>query len=103
MPDTPSPEKFEAWVHYSQPDAQNGTLQFCPRCAADLSYWVAFKDEPPRQYYKTVGVEIRGKYDGVLYWAHWGCHAWQRWPESHLLHSVAQPIIEQVNDAWKAE
>jgi Zn ribbon nucleic-acid-binding protein len=34
----------------------------------------------------VVGVEVRGVYDGVLYWECLSCgHRWHRWPEGHEL------------------
>lgn len=54
----------------------------CPRCGA--------KD--------PAMVEIRGAYDGGLYWL---CQsdgfAWHRWPTGHYLNHRAQPYIDKVN------
>jgi hypothetical protein len=41
-------------------------------------------------YLRTIGVELRGVYDGVLYWMCPDCGGtWHRWPEGHELRSRA--------------
>lgn len=47
----------------------------------------------------AIGVEIRGAYDGVLYWQCGHCgYAFHRWPEGSPLRERAQHYI----DAWNA-
>lgn len=51
-------------------------------------------DSAPRHYSRTIGVNIPGVYDGVLYWACPDCGGtWHRWPEGHHLRRRAQPWI----------
>ena len=64
------------------------TPRTCPNCEADL------RGEPipaeltgsgfyakGEHYSRVVGVEVRGVYDGVLYWQCPDCgHKWHRWP-----------------------
>lgn len=44
----------------------------------------------------VVGVEVRGVYDGVLYWV---CTAdrvsWNRWPKGHYLHAKAEQELSR--------
>jgi hypothetical protein len=43
------------------------------------------------------GVEVRGVYDGVLFWVCPDCnHAWHRWEDPHVRRR-AQPYIDQHN------
>lgn len=70
----------------------------CPRCETDLEYEI---DGHP--YSKVAGVEVRGVYDGALYWAHYECHAWQRWEPTHRLHDKAQKYIDIVNKEWSRD
>ena len=40
---------------------------------------------------RVIGCEVRGVYDGVLYWLCGDCeHKWNRWPEGHYLHQRAE-------------
>lgn len=49
-------------------------------------------------YSRKIGMEIRGVYDGVLYWICPDCGiAWQRWPEHYYIYDIAQPYIEAHN------
>jgi len=42
------------------------------------------------------GVEVRGVYDGVLYWECPACqHAWSRWPEGSPMHKKAVEMIDK--------
>ena len=45
-----------------------------------------------------VGIEIRGVYDGVLYWRCGKCNkAWHRWPKDECprLHAAAEPYVNK--------
>lgn len=59
----------------------------CPKCG----------DKNP------IMVEVRGQYDGGLYWLcnfdhdGDGAFAWHRWPNGHYLNHRAQQFIDQVN------
>ncbi len=40
---------------------------------------------------RKIGVEVMGVYDGVLYYVCPDCKgAWNRWPEDHYLHGLAE-------------
>lgn len=69
-------------------------MEHCPMCGEDVTYWV----NGVGPYYRITGVEVRGVYDGVLYWMHDCGKAWQRWPEGHRLHSIAALYIAAVNE-----
>jgi hypothetical protein len=61
----------------------------CPRCGG------ADKE--------IIGVEIRGVYDGVLYWECGVCnHAWNRWPVEHALFDLAAIHLARL-EAARAE
>lgn len=71
----------------------------CPHCGT--SQQGKEIPEADRQYYgyvthgsRTIGIEVRGVYDGVLYWACPDCRGtWHRWPEGHYLHKRAAKYI----------
>lgn len=45
-------------------------------------------------YSRTIGVEIRGVYDGVLYWQCPDCGGkWHRWPEGHPYRAQAERYV----------
>lgn len=47
----------------------------------------------------SIGVEVRGVYDGVLYWQCDYCgHAWQRWPDGSRQHEQAKKYIDMQNE-----
>lgn len=49
-------------------------MEDCPSCKADLRTSVNGVE-----YYRTIGMEVRGMYDGVLFWICPDCdHAWPR-------------------------
>jgi transposase-like protein len=57
----------------------------CPQCGNDVPA-------------KTIGYEVRGVYDGVLFWICAECNtAYQRWGHQDRLHDVARPYIEEHN------
>lgn len=46
-----------------------------------------------------IGMEVRGVYDGVLFWWCSNCgEAWHRWPEGSILWEKAKPYIASVNE-----
>jgi Zn ribbon nucleic-acid-binding protein len=60
----------------------------CPSCKTD----------------DIIGVEVWGKYDGVLYWECLGCgHRWHRWPEGHYLRARAEPYIQRPEPSGPAK
>ena len=79
---------------------------FCPHCGfdlrasripqehIDLGYYGPPTTEP-KYYYSTIGVQIRGVYDGVLFWQCPKCSGrWHRWPEGHFLRERAEKHIK---------
>lgn len=74
----------------------------CPHCDKDL------RDKPipedvrefygEKEYYmKTIGVEIYGLYDGVLFWMCPFCEGkWHRWPEGDYRREKAENYFEQM-------
>lgn len=73
-------------------------IEICPGCQEDLTYVVR-----GTQYSKATSVEIRGVYDGGLFYAHTresgGCGlAWHRWPEGHHLRARASLYLTEWND-----
>lgn len=53
----------------------------CPHCAVDLAY----VGESGQRFSHRIGVEIRGVYDGVLFWACPECWTpWHRW-DDHMV------------------
>lgn len=58
-----------------EPETTDLDPRACPKCGADLRIG---------PYSRTIGIECRGIYDGVLFWACPDCrHGWHRWPESN--------------------
>jgi hypothetical protein len=70
------------------------SVEMCPLCGRVLSYEVDGKT-----YSKATLVEIRGVYDGGLFYADMdGCgFAWHRWPEDHYLRERAETYLESWN------
>lgn len=61
----------------------------CPHCASNLIY-----EKNSRMYERTIGVEVRGVYDGVLFWQCPDCAGrWHRWPEQHPYRELAERYI----------
>ena len=52
----------------------------CPECEAPAG--------------QLIGHEVRGVYDGVLFWSCGACgHIWNRWPFGHHLWEKAEKIV----------
>ncbi len=65
-----------------------------PRC-----FCLPYGDKPveERFFSRIIGIEIRGVYDGVLFWQCPDCGGrWQRWSE-HDMMAKAQPYIDGVD------
>lgn len=61
----------------------------CPHCGADLRGPKIPNSD--RHYSRRIGIEVRGVYDGVLFWQCPDCGGKQnRWPEDHPRHAVAE-------------
>lgn len=73
-------------------------VEMCPLCSRVLSHEV-----DGVTYSKATLVEIRGVYDGGLFYADiGGCgKAWHRWPETDnwggIMRAKAQPYLDQWN------
>jgi hypothetical protein len=75
------------------------TADECPHCGTCLRG--AEIPEESRQYYsyathysRVIGQEIRGVYDGVLFWSCPDCGGtWHRWPEGHHLRKRAENYV----------
>jgi hypothetical protein len=53
-----------------------------------------YRDGRPRFGSRTIGVQVRGLYDGVLYWQCPDCGGrWHLWPEGDRLWSRAEPYV----------
>ena len=72
----------------------------CPHCSTSL-----LGEEIPAEqrregggthYKREILMEIRGVYDGGLFWMcpDCGCR-WHRWPEGHYLHDLAEKHIHE--------
>lgn len=60
---------------------------YCPHC--DSYLWRVYDDKPAQRC--GIGVEVRGVYDGVLYYACPFCFGtWHRWPKDHHLWATAE-------------
>lgn len=71
----------------------------CEHCGANL------RGEPVpgttgRFYSRRIGVEVRGVYDGVLFWQCPDCGGkTNRWPTDHPRHAVAEKYMQEDPDA----
>lgn len=81
-----------------------GNADYCPHCAVSLC-GNPIPDNLKQHYsgdgfYKReIGMEVRGAYDGVLYWFCPDCGMpWHRWPVDSRLHRVAVPHMEKHAD-----
>lgn len=76
-------------------------MDTCPHCKANLQ-----GDPIPQQYIdagyygtsthysRKIGVEVRGVYDGVLYWQCPDCGGvWHRWSKGSHQRKLAEPFI----------
>jgi predicted RNA-binding Zn-ribbon protein involved in translation (DUF1610 family) len=77
----------------------------CPHCGAQqLGARIPVEKrlyyDGATHYSRTVGVEIRGVYDGILCWACPDCGGrWHRFPPDHYLRQRATPYVKVVPDA----
>jgi hypothetical protein len=87
-------------------------LENCPHCGTNLidkeipieslkrGLYGEWDGKTPQYYYRTVGVEIPGVYDGTLYWQCPDCdEKWHKFPEGSRLHRRAAPYV---NMLWEA-
>lgn len=48
-------------------------------------------------YSRMLGIEIRGVYDGVLYWTCPECGVrWHRWPEGSMQYNAAKEYVDAI-------
>jgi hypothetical protein len=58
----------------------------CPRCGSD--------QRGENEGSRTIGIEVRGAYDGVLFWQCPDCDGrWHRFPEGHYLRLCAESFV----------
>lgn len=81
-------------------------MENCPDCSADLRdkeipaeylrkgyYGPWAEGDPPRYWYRTIGVELPGVYDGILFWQCPDCgYRWHRWADKRM-RSWAEPYL----------
>jgi len=75
--------------------------RFCPWCGTDQRGRDLTDEERASgawgnttHFSNTIGVEIRGVYDGALFWRCPGCGgSWHRWPANHPLHVKADQFV----------
>lgn len=93
-----------------------GNLQVCPHCGASLQgdpipeedqhYYNALSMKPGDPGWKThfsrkIGVEVRGVYDGVLYWQCPDCDGmWNRWPNTSYFKDLHDKAEWEMMRAW---
>ncbi len=65
-------------------------LEVCPHCCAALTY-----DQGGTTYSRGIEVQIRGIYDGGLFFECPDCGGrWHRWPVGDRLRDAAVPYVE---------
>ena len=78
----------------TEPDPDN-----CPHCGTTLIGEAISKESQhyfgATHYRREIGIEIRGEYDGVLFWQcpECGC-TWHRFPESDYRHAKAEKYMK---------
>jgi hypothetical protein len=80
--------------------------EHCPHCNADLTGEPIPQEYIDKGYYgdkthysRKVGHEIRGVYDGVLFWSCPDCgKAWPRWTDGGRLTDAAADWVRSFND-----
>ncbi|MBQ1047835.1 hypothetical protein KBX50_05100 [Micromonospora sp. C51] len=88
-------------------EAKNSDGDRCPHCGSDQrgeqipeehlrAGWYGEWNGEPRHFSRTLLVEIRGVYDGGLFWACPDCDGrWHRWPPGSRLHAAAEPYVQR--------
>lgn len=70
-------------------------IEECPKCGVNLRY--ESEQEQGTLFSRLIGYDIRGVYDGVLYWACPDCGvAFHRWTDPRMM-VKAQPFIDAHN------
>jgi hypothetical protein len=91
--------------------------EVCPHCGSDQrgpeipreyrregSYGPYEESDPPQYFHRTIAVEIRGVYDGGLFYQCPDCgKAWHRWGMGSDLHRKATFYINEQNRKVDAE
>lgn len=76
-------------------------VEFCPHCHHDLTAMDEYQRPkmipdtfPPEFYEAKIGVEVRGVYDGVLFWQCPSCNGrWHRFPEDDYRYARADEYM----------
>jgi hypothetical protein len=77
----------------------------CPHCGADLFGDVIPEHIQPggHRYQHSLGIEIRGVYDGVLFYACPYCYGtWHRWKPEHSLREAAETHRARFTETMRA-
>lgn len=70
-------------------------MKVCPHCTSDLQ-GPPILDRPGENYSRTIMVEIRGIYDGGLFFQCPDCCGrWHRWPDGHPLRAKASRYVDR--------
>lgn len=77
--------------------------RYCPHCHTDLrgepipaDYLVRRDYGGATHFYRTIGVNIRGVYDGALYWQCPDCGGkWHRFPEGNPYRQRAEEYVNR--------
>lgn len=89
-----------------------GQARTCPICSADLrgeqipqqyleaGYYGEWQPEDgPRYYERTIGVEVQGVYDGMLFYQCPDCGGrWHRWPVGTRQHAAAIRYVNRLDE-----
>lgn len=76
----------------------------CPHCGVGLIgkpineeyLFEGLYAEGTTHYRREIGVQVRGVYDGVLYWQCPDCGGkWHRFPEGHYIRQRAEPYVNE--------
>lgn len=69
-------------------DRAHGDVDRCPHCGSN-------QRTDDGEYRRTFMIEIRGLYDGGLFYECPDCQGrWHRWPEGHMLRRKADPYVD---------
>lgn len=68
----------------------------CPHCGTS-QLGDPIPTMPGKRFRHTIGVQIPGVYDGVLFHECPACGGrWHRWPKGHDLRPVAEPYVQKL-------
>lgn len=81
-----------------------GDADYCPHCGASMNDKPIPEDKVHLYggggwFKREVGMEVRGTYDGVLYWFCPDCGLpWHRWPVGSFQYQAAEPVMRKHAD-----